>query len=94
MRIAHKNFTGGEVAPTLSARYDLNRFATSARCLENMLPGLHGGASRRPGTRLAAELEGHTVLVPFSFNVETGQNFVLLFSHRRMRVADERTVEA
>lgn len=46
-RIAYKNFTGGEVSPTLTGRYDLERYATSAQCVENMLPGLHGDAARQ-----------------------------------------------
>lgn len=33
MRIALQNFTGGEVAPTLSARYDLARYRNSAACM-------------------------------------------------------------
>ena len=47
LRIAYKNFTGGEVSPTLTGRYDLERYATSAQCVENMLPGLHCDAARR-----------------------------------------------
>jgi hypothetical protein len=45
IRIACKNFTGGEVSPTLTGRYDLERYTTSVQCMENMLPGLHGDAA-------------------------------------------------
>ena len=40
MRTALQNFTGGEIAPTLSARYDLARYRNCLSCMENMLPGL------------------------------------------------------
>ena len=62
MRIALQNFTGGEVAPTLSARYDLARYRNCVACMENMLPGLHGDVARRPGTRFLADLGGGAVL--------------------------------
>lgn len=88
MRIAYKNFTGGEVSPTLTGRYDLERYATSAQCVENMLPGLHGDAARRPGTRFVADLGEYAVLIPFSFNVDADQNFVIILSHQALRVSD------
>lgn len=88
MRIALQNFTGGEISPTLGARYDLTATATRGR-LENMLPGLHGDAARRSGTRFVADLgEENAVLIPFSFNEEAGQNFVLILSGHRLRVSD------
>ena len=88
MRIALQNFTGGEVAPTLSARYDLARYRNCVSCMENMLPGLHGDVARRPGTRYLAELDGPAVLLPFSFSADAGQNFALILSHKSLRVAD------
>ncbi|MBE6442172.1 MAG: hypothetical protein E7022_07585 [Desulfovibrio desulfuricans] len=88
MRIALQNFTGGEIAPTLSARYDLSRYRNSVACLENMLPGLHGDVARRPGTRFLADLGGYAVLVPFSFSAEPAQNFVLAFGEKTLRIAD------
>ena len=88
MRIAFRNFTGGELSDTLSARYDLGRFQTSARHMENFLPNLHGDAVRRPGMRFIAELDGPSVLLPFTFNSEADQNFVLILSEGRLRVSD------
>lgn len=88
MRVAQQNFTGGEIAPTLSARYDLARYRNCLGCLENMLPGLHGDVARRPGTRFLAELDGPSVLVPFSFSVDAGQNFLLVFGEHSLRIAD------
>ncbi len=89
MRIALQNFTGGEISPTLGARYDLTRYRNCVACMENMLPGLHGDAARRSGTRFVADLgEENAVLIPFSFNEEAGQNFVLILSGHRLRVSD------
>ena len=88
MRIALQNFTGGEVAPTLSARYDLARYRNCVACMENMLPGLHGDVARRPGTRFLADLGGGAVLIPFSFSAEAGQNFALVFGEKSLRIAD------
>ncbi len=88
MRIAFRNFTGGELSDTLSARYDLGRFQTSARHMENFLPNLHGDAVRRPGMRFIAELDGPSVLLPFTFNSEADQNFVLILSEGRLHVSD------
>ncbi len=94
MRIAMTNFTGGEVAPSLSARYDLARHKNSVHCMENFLPTVHGNVERRPGTLFLADLgtgqEHDAVLFPFSFNVESAHNFVLIFSHQRVRVAHEK----
>ena len=38
-RIAYNNFTGGEVSPTLNARYNLERFANFSQAMQNMRPG-------------------------------------------------------
>lgn len=90
MRIAFRNFTGGEVTPALSARYDLQKFGSFLQCCENFLPNLHGDMERRPGMRLVAALEGDAFLLPFQFNTEPENNYVLLFEEGRIRVASER----
>jgi len=89
-RICWNNFTGGEVAPTLNARYNLERFPNFSQAMQNMLPGLHGDAARRPGTRYVATLPGYSVLIPFSFNAEPENNFVLVFSDHALRVSNGR----
>ena len=91
---AYNNFTGGEISPTLSGRYDLSRFSHCARRMENFLPGLHGDVKRRPGTRYVGTLDGFSVLIPFRFSVEPEQNFVLIFSSGKMRVASESAMQA
>lgn len=86
MRIALQNFTGGEIAPTLSARYDLARFRNSVQCMENFLPNLHGDVSRRMGFQFMHALDGESIVIPFSFSADAAQNFVLLLSHHCLRV--------
>ncbi len=88
MRIALANFTGGEVAPTLSARYDLSRYRSSVRCMENFLPNPHGDVERRPGTVFLGELDGPACLLPFSFSADADQNFILVFGDRTLRIAN------
>lgn len=89
MRVAMQNFTGGEISPILSARYDLARYRNSVACMENMLPGLHGDVRRRPGTRFVAALNGDSVLLPFSFSADSEQNFVLVFGEGSLRIAGQ-----
>lgn len=79
MRIAYKNFTGGEISQTLTARYDLSRFGTSVLKMANFTPGLHGDVQRRPGLRFVGDLGRYSILIPFSFNVDAAQNFALIF---------------
>ena len=88
-RIAFRNFTGGEVTPTLSARYDLQKFGTFLQSCENFIPNLHGDIERRPGIRFLASLDGPAVLVPFQFNTEPENNYVLIFMSGKILVADE-----
>lgn len=86
-RVAFRNFTGGEVTPTLSARYDLQKFGSFLQCCENFIPNLHGDIERRPGMRLIADLGGKSVLIPFQFNTEPENNYVLIFQSGSIRVA-------
>ncbi len=88
MRIAMNNFTGGEVSATLSARYDLARYKNSLHCMENFLPTVHGNVERRPGTVYVDEIGSDAILLPFSFNAEQGQNFVLVLTHKALRIAN------
>lgn len=86
-RIAFRNFTGGEVTPTLSARYDLQKYGSFLSCCENFIPNIHGDIERRPGTRFIASLGGGAVLLPFQFNTESENNYVLIFQDGVIKVA-------
>ena len=77
MRIAYKNFNGGEVSPTLVARYDLPKLGTCVLKMQNCIPGLHGDAHNRTGFRFIAELDDYAVLIPFSFTLTQSKISVL-----------------
>lgn len=86
-RVAFRNFTGGEVTPTLSARYDLQKLGSFLQCCENFIPNLHGDIERRPGMCFIADLGGKSVLIPFQFNTEPENNYVLIFQEGSITVA-------
>ena len=88
-RVVYRNFTGGEVIPTLSARYDLQKSGSLLQSCENFVPNLHGDIERRPGTRFVADVGGRAVLLPFCFNTARENNFVLIFQDGVIKVARE-----
>lgn len=89
MRISFRNFTGGEVTPSLSARYDLAKFGSFLSVCENFIPNLHGDIERRPGTSFVAGLGAPGVLIPFQFNTEPENNYILIFQDGSIKVANE-----
>ena len=87
MKTAYTNFTGGEITASLASRYDLAKFKTSCRHLENFIPELHGPLRRRMGTCFLEDLGGPAVLLPFQFSADPGQNYVLVMQQGRIRIA-------
>lgn len=85
-RVAFRNFTGGEVTSTLSARYDLQKFGTFLQICENFIPNIHGDIERRPGTEYIATLEENSYLLPFQFSSEPTENYVLVFDKWKIHV--------
>lgn len=86
-RIAFRNFTGGEVTPTLCARYDLKKFGSFLQACRNFVPNLHGDVERRPGTKYIADLGTNGILIPFQFNTDPSNNYVLIFQSRTIKIA-------
>lgn len=78
-------FTSGELAPSLTARVDLEKYGKGCRTLKNFLVQPHGGAVKRPGFLLLDELPGEACLIPFVFNQT--QAYCLVFGERWLRVA-------
>ncbi|WP_448207288.1 phage nozzle protein [Azospirillum sp. sgz302134] len=64
------SFAAGELSPLFRNRRDLERVATGARELTNMVALPQGPAVRRPGTRFAAAAKADGILIPFQFSVE------------------------
>lgn len=85
-RVVYSNFTGGEVTPTLSSRYDLKKFGSFLQCCENFVPNLHGDVERRPGTAFIADIGEKAILLPFSFNTDSDNNYVLIFTAAGIKV--------
>lgn len=72
-RTNQATFAGGEFAPELYARTDLQRYPTGARRLRNMMVRPTGGASNRPGTHWVASAkfpDKKSRLIPFEFSTE------------------------
>lgn len=83
-KITQAAFTGGVFDPALSARIDLQKYASACKELENFIVQPHGGAYRRPGLGYISTALGKSKIIPFQFNVE--QSYILIFSDQKMRV--------
>lgn len=85
-KILVNNFTAGEISPELHARVDLAKYANACETLENWLPLIEGGMTRRPGTKYVATgkyADRRIRLVPFVFS--TVQAYVLEFGDGYIR---------
>lgn len=82
------SFTGGEWAPSLHARTDLEKYPSAVKLMRNFYCHAHGGASNRPGLRFVGEVRESTTrtarLIPFQFS--TVQSYMLEFGNLYMRV--------
>jgi len=78
---------GGEVAPALWYRSDLEKIKVALAKCRNFIPFAHGGASFRPGTWYVAEVKdsAKATLLPMSFtsessiHIETGDRYMRFF---------------
>jgi hypothetical protein len=87
------NFTSGELAPSLDARLDVQRYHDGAELLWNMMVKPTGGTTRRPGTYFIHEVRDstqRTYLVPFIFNQQ--QAYVLEMSPGHLRIYKDRAL--
>lgn len=89
LSLQQTNFTAGELSPRLYGRTDVDRYANAAKVLENAHPVIHGGATRRAGTRFAQETKTSSKksrLVDFIYNkdlayqLEFGDFYVRMYS--------------
>lgn len=80
-------FNGGEMAPNLYGRSDIDKYASSVRRMENFYATPQGPAIRRSGSRFVLAAKSSAVkgrLVPFVFS--DTQAYVLEFGNLIMRV--------
>lgn len=82
-----RNFAGGEVAPAVYGRADLQKYATALRTLRNFICLRHGGVANRGGTEFCAptKANGAIKFIDFVFS-DNALPYVLEFGDRYMRV--------
>lgn len=87
-RASLPNFSKGEIAPDLLGRFDVDAYSSSVRLARNVMVLKYGGLSKRPGTRLVAEVENPDEavrLMPFQFSLS--QTYALEMGQGYLRVA-------
>jgi hypothetical protein len=90
MRDYQPSFTGGEIAPELHARVDLQRYGNSLKLAKNFNIKPQGGIISRPGMEHVYDAGAVSRLIPFEFNTE--QAYVLAFTNLEMRVIKDNAV--
>lgn len=83
------SFTGGEISPSLYARVDLARYATSLKMCRNFFVRPTGGVSNRPGLQFVYALNADSLatLIPFVFS--TTQSYMLVFQENTIKVVTD-----
>lgn len=87
MIIAQRNFSSGEISPSLQKRVDLNRYMSASKAQRNFTTERFGGARNRSGFRYINNTKSNAKtcrLIPFIFNND--QTYVLEFGDEYMRV--------
>lgn len=85
-KLLQPSFTGGELSPSLYARVDISRYATSLRTCRNYIVRPYGGVSNRSGTRFICETKDNNQpvrVIPFQFNTE--QTYILIITNQTIR---------
>ena len=83
------NFTSGELSLRLNGRIDMDKYYNGASTISNFVVLMHGGLTKRPGTRFIREIKTSSGsnsgarLVPFVFSKT--QAYVLEFGHNYIR---------
>lgn len=83
-----RSFNGGEVSKLVEGRTDLERYPSSNRSLLNYVAAPQGPAIPRSGTSFVNTTFKHTkksVLVPFVFDDDDNQMYVVEFTDQRIR---------
>lgn len=71
-RVGQVNFSRGEIAPHLAARFDVEAWQSGLKTALNVFVLKYGGVCKRPGTQLVAEVldaSGDNLLMPFQFSL-------------------------
>lgn len=84
--ILQPSMAGGELAPSLWSRVDINRYQNSLKTCRNFITQVYGGAKNRAGQRMLAGAKFNDKkvrLIPFVFNSD--QAYVLELSDYSLR---------
>lgn len=86
IRTIARSFAGGEIAPELYGRMDLEKFQTGLALCENFIALPYGPAQNRPGFAFVNRVKDSTRrvrLIPFSFSAQ--ETVILEFGHLYVR---------
>jgi hypothetical protein len=84
-RAALRSFSSGELAPTLYARTDLQRYAQGVKTARNVTVQRTGGLQSRPGTEYLGTTKGNGIARLEAVVFDTDQAFVLEFGNLYVR---------
>ncbi len=82
-------FSGGEISPDLTARFDISQYQKSAKLMQNFVPLTQGGVIRRSGLRyigLTKDQTPSSFLRLQAFIYSASQGRILEFGQNYMRV--------
>jgi len=85
--LAVVSFNSGLLSPQIDARSDVEKYSSGCRQLENMIPRVYGGATRRPGTKYIASCVDNSAAsrcIPFIYSATIA--YVLEFGENLIRV--------
>ena len=87
LRTGQPNFSKGVISDELVARIDVASYASGLKRADNVIVLKYGGVTKRPGTRLVAEVyaDQGVRLIPFQFSL--AQTYVLEMGQGYMRPA-------
>ena len=88
LRVGSANFSKGEISPELAARVDVAARNTGVAKARNVIVQKYGGLTKRPGTRIVAEVRDSSApvrLIPFQFSIT--QTYALELGQGYMRPA-------
>lgn len=72
VNVLRDSFNAGELAPTIGARFGVEKVASGCRVMRNFYPHVHGPALRRPGMKYLGDSVASVSLRPFTFSATTG----------------------
>jgi len=81
------SFTAGELSPRMAGRTDLPQYFKGCATEQNIVSYVHGGATKRQGTKFIATAKDSTnpvKIIPFRYSTE--QAYILEFGENYMRV--------